>query len=143
MRPQGNCVFAYVGAANFDSITQAELQNLTYSQTSLRGRDPNNQLTAGMVFGVLNNFPQPAADFDCAKVQVLQNFAGNIKIRWVTYQLKNRATTCSARATPELEDIQVTAGGRYAYVTERTGNLLRVGLSADGTTPPRSSSLLA
>ena len=59
---------------------------------------------------------------------MLQNFAGNIKIRWVTYRLKPRYHMLGTGYT-KLEDIQVTAGGRYAYVTERTGNLLRVDLT--------------
>ncbi len=129
MRSQGNCDLAYVGAANYDDVTQAELQNLDFSaDPDLRGQAPNNQLTAGMIFGVYNKSPQASSNFDIAKVQVLQNYGGSIKIRWVSYRLKPRMHVLGLGYT-NPEDIKVTSGGRYAYVTERSGHLMRVDLT--------------
>jgi hypothetical protein len=129
MRPQGNCGLSYVGTVDFDTITQAELQNLSYSsQTILHGEAPNIQLTNGTVFGVINNSLQPAANFDIVKVQVLQNAGGIIKVRWVSYRLKPRLRLLGIGYN-QPEDIKVTSGGRYAYVTERVGNFLRVDLT--------------
>lgn len=81
MRPQGNCSLSYFGVTNFDGIAQAELQNPSYSQNSLQGEAPTNQLTVGVVFGVLNSSRQPAANFDYAKVKVLRNVGGSIQVR--------------------------------------------------------------
>lgn len=131
MRSQGNCDLAYIGAADYNSITHAELQNLDYSaDPDLRGQAPNNQLTTGMMFGVHNKHPQPppGANFDYAKVQVLQNYGGSIKVRWVSYRLKPALHVLGAGYT-NPEDIKVTSGGRYAYVTERSGHLMRVDLT--------------
>ena len=128
MRPQGNCELSYIGPADFNAITQAELQNPVYSQASLRGEGPDNQLTNGTVFGVYNWSRQPAANFDYAKVQVLQNAGGSIKVLWVAYRVKPRLSVIGTGYT-QPEDIKVTSGGRYAYVTERTGNFLRVDLT--------------
>jgi hypothetical protein len=82
MRPQGNCFLSYFGVTNFDAITQAELQNPSYTQNDLHGEVPN-QLTAGVVFGVFNNYRQPAANFDYAKVRVIQNAGGTIQVQWL------------------------------------------------------------
>ncbi len=129
MRPQGNCELSYIGAVDFNIITHAELQNLLYSsQTILRGEAPNNQLTNGIVFGVFNRSLQPAANFDYVKVHVLQNAGGSIKVRWVAYRLKPRLRVLGTGYN-QPEDIKVTSGGRYAYVTERAGNFLRIDLT--------------
>jgi DNA-binding beta-propeller fold protein YncE len=128
LRPQGNCALAYLGAANFDSITHADLQNLKYSADSIYGNDDSgNQLVNGRVFAVYNRSVQPAANFDYAKVQVLQ-YGADIKVRWVTYRLKPRYRVLGTGYN-QPEDIVVTEDGRYAYVTERSGNLVKVDLT--------------
>lgn len=129
MRPQGTCELSNIGTADFDAITQAELQNLSYSQqTKLRGEAPNNQLPNGTVFGVFNFDPSPVDNFDYVKVQVVQNAGGSIKVRWTAYRVKPRLRVLGTGYN-QPEDIKVTSGGRYAYVTERTGNFLRVDLT--------------
>jgi hypothetical protein len=129
MRPQGNNELAYLGAAaNYDALGYAELQNLSYAQASLRGEGANNQLTNGAVFAVVNRAPQLGGNFDYTKVQVLQNAGGSIKVRWTTLRLKPRYRVLGTGYN-QPEDIKVTSGGRYAYVTERVGNLLRVDLT--------------
>jgi hypothetical protein len=128
MRPQGSCSISYIGIVDFNSITQAELQNLSYSQNSLQGEGPANQLTAGVVFGVYDWDPQAGDNFNYAKVKVLQNAGGSVKVQWVTYRLKPRYRVLGTGYN-QPEDIKVTSGGRYAYVTERAGNFLRVDLT--------------
>ena len=128
MRGTGNNNLSFIGIADFNAITQAELQNLSYPIDDLRGEAPNNQLTNGTVFGVVNNFRQPAANFDYAKVKVINNAGGSIQVQWVTYRVKPRYNVIGTGYN-QPEDIKVTAGGRYAYVTERAGNLLRVDLT--------------
>lgn len=129
MRPQASSELSYIGAVSFTTITHAELQNLSYSgPTILRGEEPNNQLTRNTVFGVYNRYRQPASNFDYAKVQVLENAGGSLRVRWVAYRLKPHLRVLGTGYN-QPEDIQVTSGGRYAYVTERAGNFLRVDLT--------------
>ncbi len=128
MRPQGNCTLSTATIINFDKITEAELQNPPYTQNSIPGEGAANQLTTGAVFGVFNSSRQPAANFDYAKVVVLSNAGGSIKVQWVSYRVKARYSVIGT-SYAQPEDIKVTSGGRYAYVTERTGNFLRVDLT--------------
>ena len=132
MRPQSSCLLSYIGIADFNAITQAELQNLTYNSAQpyliLQGQGPNNQLTPGTVFGVFNFSPSPVDNFDYAKVKVINNAGGSIQVQWVSYRVKPRYKVIGTGYN-QPEDIKVTAGGRYAYVTEHSGNLLRVDLT--------------
>ncbi len=128
MRPQGNCELANLGVINYNSITHATLQDLAYSNASIHGdAGPSNQLVTGDVFGVHNRFVQSAADFDYAKVQVL-SYGANLQVRWATYRLRPRYQVLGIGYT-QPEDIAVCSDERYAYVTERTGNLLRADLT--------------
>ena len=128
MRPQGNCELAYLGHVPFNSISYADLQELDYSQNSLHGDPgPNNQLTPGAVFAVFNRFVQPAADFDYAKVEVL-NYGASIQVRWRTYRLKPAYHVLGTGYT-HPEDLVLSNDGHHAYVTERGGHLLRVNLA--------------
>lgn len=132
MGPTGTCRLSYIGVADFNAITQAELQNLTYTYDppilTLRGEGPNNQLTIGTVFGVFNFNPSPVDNFDYAKVQVLSQTGASIQVKWVSYRVKPHYRVIGTGYT-QPEDIKVTSGGRYAYVTERSGILLRVDLT--------------
>ena len=150
MRAQGNSELSYMGATNFDALTHADLQNLVYNNNSINGTPgPANQLFVGAVFAVHNRVVQPAANFDYAKVQVLA-FGASLQVRWVTYKLKPRYRVLGTGYN-QPEDIVVTAGGLTAYVTERTGNLLRVNLAsanraaatvvASGMTAPQQMAL--
>jgi len=126
MRPQGNCRLSYLGMVNYNALDYASLLNLDYSQDSLDGQGIGNQMVSGAVFAVFNTSLQPAANFHYAKVQVISSGA-NIKVRWVSYRVNPPYRVLGTGYT-EPEDIVVTADGLHAYVTERTGNLLRVDL---------------
>lgn len=128
LRPQGNCRLSYLGNVNFNSLDHASLVDLPYSQNSLIGEGPGNQIVVGAVFAVFNAFRQSAADWDYAKVRVLQ--AGpSIRLQWVTYQTHPRYRVLGTGYN-QPEDIVVAADGVHAYVTERVGNLLRIDLTS-------------
>ncbi len=130
MRPQGNCDILNLGPVNFDALTHAELQNLDgYSRTTDIHGDPGpaNQLTDGDVFAIRNDYRQPAANFDYAKVQVV-HYGDSLQVRWVSYRLKP-AYQVLGTGYSELEDIVVAADGQHAYVTERGGTLWYVDLA--------------
>jgi hypothetical protein len=122
MVPTGRASIANLGVTDFDAVGAFALKELSYSQTPINGNnDASNQLVNGTVFAVLTN----AGHY--AKVQVI-NYGYNLDIQWVTYSFGSRYRVLgSGYAQPE--DVVVTADERFAYVTERTGNLLKVDLS--------------
>jgi hypothetical protein len=78
MVPQGSARIVNLGVVDFDSLSVAELQNLLYGTTPIRGNnDASNQLVQGDVFAVLTH------GGNYAKVQV-SNYDYNLTIRWVT-----------------------------------------------------------
>jgi hypothetical protein len=122
MTPVAGAKIVNLGTVDFNAITYAELQNLAYGTTPIPGNnDATNQLVNGDVFAVLTN----AGNF--TKVKVI-NYGYNMTIQWVTYKLGSSYRVLGTGYN-QPEDIVVTAGGRYAYVTERSGNLLRVDLT--------------
>ena len=127
LRPQGNARFSYLGVTDFDHITQAELQNFSYIYDT-SGNIGDSLLVAGAVIGVYNSYRQPAQDFDYAKVKILSNTGSTLQISWVAYRLKPRVRVLGTGYN-HPEDIKLTSGGRYAYVTEGNGNFLRVDLN--------------
>src|SRR5258707_380087 len=128
MRPQGSCQLVNLGMVDYNAITHAELQDLTYSQASLHGdAGPNNQLNTNDVFAVFNTSPQAVDNFEYAKVQVVA-YGANIQVRWTTYKLKPRYKVLGTGYN-QPEDIKIPSDEAHAYVTERTGNLLRVTLA--------------
>jgi len=122
MVPQNNAKVLNLGLVNFDALTHVELQNLPYGTTPIIGNnDASNQLVNGDVFAVQTNVG------NYTKIKVLQ-YGRDIKVQWVTYRVGPRYRVLGTGYT-QPEDIKVTAGGRYAYVTERNGNFLRVDLT--------------
>lgn len=122
MTPVAGAKIVNLGHVDFNAITYAELQNLAYGANPIPGNDDaTNQLISGDVFAVLTN----AGNF--TKVKVV-SYGYNMTIQWVTYKLGSSYRVLGTGYN-QPEDIVVTAGGRYAYVTERSGNLLRVDLT--------------
>jgi hypothetical protein len=123
MVPVGGAKIVNLGKINFDQVTHATLQSLTYGTTPIPGNDDaTNQLGDGDVFAVHTN----AGNY--AKVQVLA-YGYNLTVRWVTYSVGPRYRVLGTGYS-EPEDIAVSANDVTAYVTERSGNLLRVSLSS-------------
>jgi hypothetical protein len=121
MVPEGGAAVVNLGKVNFASVTPAVLQTLNYDRIPIPGNnDPSNQLVTGDVFAVLTN----AGNF--AKIHVVQ-YGYDMTIEWVTYKLASPYHLIGIGYTTP-EDIAVASDEKTAYVTERTGNLLRVDL---------------
>lgn len=122
MDPQGSAKIANIGVVNFNGVSAAELQGLSYSDTPLNGNnDATNQLVNNDVFAVITN------SGNYAKVQVI-NYGYDLKIQWRTYRLNPRYYVLGTGYT-HPEDVVVSTDGQHVYITERSGNLLRVDLS--------------
>lgn len=122
MMPVGGASIVNLGKVNFNSVTPAVLQSLVYSKTPIPGNnDATNQLVNNDVFAVRTNAG------NIAKIKVVQ-YGYDMKIQWETYQLASPYHLIgTGYSTPE--DIAVCADEKTAYVTERTGNLLKVDLN--------------
>ena len=112
-----------LGVVDFHSITADTLANLAYSTTPIDGNnDPTNQLVTGDVFAVRTN------QGNYAKVKVL-SYGYNMHIHWVTYQLASPYVVLGT-GYQQPEDVKASVDGSHVYVTERTGDLLRVQLAS-------------
>lgn len=122
MVPVAGAAIVNLGKVSFAAVTPALLQTLKYTKNPIPGNnDPTNQLAAGDVFAVLTNAG------NVAKIQVLQ-YGYDLKIEWFTYQLASPYHPIgSGYTTPE--DIAVASDEKTAFVTERTGNFLKVNLT--------------
>lgn len=122
MVPLNGAKIVNLGVVDFNALTHVELQNLNYDTTAIVGNnDASNQLVNGDVFAVITN----AGNYTKLKVVT---YGYDLKVEYVTYKLAP-AYRVIGTGYNQPEDIKVTAGGRYAYVTERVGNLLRVDLT--------------
>ncbi len=122
MTPQHGAQIALIGAASFNAISASYLQTLAYGSTPIpANNDSSNKLPTGTVFAVRTT----AGNY--AKVLVT-SYGYNMGIRWVTYRLRSPYRVLGTGYN-RPEDLALTADGDFAYVTERTGTLLRVDLS--------------
>jgi hypothetical protein len=113
---------------SFTAIGAAQLQSLTYGTTPITGDNTaSNLLVPGAVFAVRTNLG------NYAKVKVV-SYGYDLQLQWVTYRLGSRYQVLGTGYS-QPEDIVLNAAATQAYVTERTGNLLRVNLA----TPNRAS----
>jgi len=123
MKPVNGAKIVNLGQVDWSSVTHATLQTLSFSTTPIPGStDASNQLTNGNIFAVLTN----AGNY--AKVQVL-DYGYNMTVRWATYRVGSKYRVLGTGYT-EPEDIAATASETSAYVTERSGNFLRVPLGS-------------
>jgi hypothetical protein len=123
MNPQNGAKIVNLGAVNFNSVTAANLQNLPYTTTPIVGNDDTtNRLTVNDVFAVQTT----AGNF--AKVQVLA-YGYDITLKWVTYKIASGYTVLGTGYS-QPEDIKLSTDGLHAYITERTGDLVRVALTS-------------
>jgi hypothetical protein len=112
-----------LGAVNFASLTAANLQLLPYATTPIDGNaDTTNQLVVGDVFAVLTN------KGNYAKVLVTA-YGYNLTINWVTYNIGSGYTVLGTGYT-NPEDVKLSVDGIHAYVTERSGDLVKVALTS-------------
>lgn len=122
MVPTNGAGIINLGIVDFNSITPAVLQTLAYSSTPINGNnDATNQLVNGDVFAVMTN------EGNYAKVKITQ-YGYNLSIQWVTYKLNSPYHVIGVGYN-NPEDIAVSSDETTAYVTERTGNLVKVNLN--------------
>ncbi len=122
MMPQNSARLLNLGNVDFNSLTADGLQKLTYQATPIPGNnDLTNKLIPGDVFAV------KTAQGNYAKVRVL-TYGYNLGIQWVTYKL-NPAVTVLGTGYQQPEDVRLSMDDIHAYLTERSGELLRVDLN--------------
>lgn len=115
MVPAGGAGIVNLGNMNFAALTPVALQALTFGSTSIIGNyDASNQLVNNDVFAVQTK------EGNVAKIRVVQ-YGYDMTIEWVTYKLDS-----PRHGLHYPEDIAVGSDEKTAYVTERTGNLLKV-----------------
>ncbi|MBC9912324.1 hypothetical protein [Chitinophaga varians] len=122
MVPQGNARIVNLGVTDFNLVTAAALQSYAYSNTPIIGNnDATNKLVNGDVFCVQTK------EGNYCKLKVI-TYGYNLSVQWVTYKL-NPIYRHIGSGYNQPEDIAVTANEQTAYVTERTGNVLKVNLA--------------
>ena len=123
MAPQNSAQIVNLGAVDFNSLTATTLQALTYSTTPIDGNnDSTNKLVANDVFAVRTT------SGNYAKVKVLA-YGYDLTIQWVTYNIPSGYKVLGTGYN-QPEDVKISADGLYAYITERTGDLVKVALTA-------------
>jgi len=122
MVPQNGAGILNLGAVDFASLSASGLQKLPYGSTPIPGsNDATNKLVNGDVFAVRTN----AGNF--AKVHVV-SYGYDMTIDWVTYHLDPMYAVLGT-GYQQPEDVKASQDGTHAYVTERTGNLVRADLA--------------
>lgn len=144
MEPWGGAQIAFLGTLAFNSVSYADLQGVDYGTAPIIGNDDStNLLVPGAMFAVKTK----AGNY--AKVRV-ETYGYNLMIRWRTYKLKSPYKVLGT-GYAQPEDVALSGDGLYAYVTERTGALLKVKLNnanrsaatviTDGMTAPHQIAL--
>lgn len=122
MTPRNSALIVNLGVGGYAGITAANLQTLTYGTTPIPGsNDASNKLVNGDVFAVRTS------QGNYAKVEVV-SYGYDMTIRWTTYHLDPAYAVLGTGYT-NPEDVKVGVDNLHAYVTERSGNLLRVALN--------------
>ena len=123
MAPQNSAAILNLGVTNYAAITANNLEFLAYSATPIDGNnDASNKLVAGDVFAVRTT------QGNFAKVQVT-TYGYDLVIQWTTYKLASGYVVLGTGYT-NPEDVKVSADNAHAYVTERSGNFVKVALAS-------------
>ena len=119
----GGAKIVNLGPVDFDTLTSAGLQTLSYANTAIIGNDnATNKLVNGDVFAVLTN----AGNY--AKVKVLV-YAYDIQIQWATYKI-GAAYQVIGTGYTNPESIVVQSDAKHAYVSERSGDIVQLSLAS-------------
>ncbi len=119
---QNGATLVNLGHVDFGSLTPDTLSSLTYSTAPIDGNnDATNKLTTNDVFAV------HTTSGNYAKVKVV-SYGYDLQIQWVTYQLDSPYQVLGTGYT-NPEDVKASADGAHAYVTERSGDLVKVALA--------------
>jgi len=123
MAPWNSAKIINLGAVNFNSLTAANLQDLPYATTPIVGNNnATNVLTVNDVFAVLTT------NGNYTKVQVVA-YGYDLTINWVTYHIESGYSVLGTGYN-QPEDVKLSTDGVHAYVTERTGDLVKVALTS-------------
>jgi hypothetical protein len=123
MTPQNGAKLVNLGVVNFGALTPDTLSSLTYGTAPINGNnDASNKLVTNDVFAVLTT------GGNYAKVKVV-TYGYDLHIQWVTYHLNSPYHVLGTGYT-NPEDVKASADGAHAYVTERSGDLVRVLLTS-------------
>jgi hypothetical protein len=123
MVPQNGAGILNLGVTNFATITANNLEFLPYTATPIVGNnDPSNKLVGGDVFAVRTN------QGNFAKVLV-KTYGYDLQIQWITYKLSSAYVVLGTGYT-NPEDVKVSADNTHAYVTERSGDFVKVALAS-------------
>ncbi len=121
--PQNSASILNLGVVNFTSITANNLEFLPFAKTPIPGNnDSSNKLVAGDVFAVRTT------QGNFAKVKVI-TYGYDLQIQWVTYKLISGYSVLGVGYT-NPEDVKVSKDNSHAYITERSGDLVRVNLAS-------------
>ena len=123
MTPVNSAKIINLGAVNYASITAANLKGLPFSTAPIPGNDnATNLLTAGDVFAVLTT----AGNY--TKVQVVA-YGYNLTINYETYHIASGYQVLGTGYN-QPEDVKLSTDGVHAFVTERSGDLVKVPLAS-------------
>jgi hypothetical protein len=122
MAPSNGAKLINLGVVNFATLSPTALLQLPYSTAPIPGNnDATNKLVTGDVFAVHTN------GGNYAKVKVV-DYGYNMVIQWETYKAESGyAVLGTGYNSPE--DVKASTDGAHVYVTERSGDLLRVALA--------------
>jgi len=121
MTPIGGAGIVNLGQVDFNLVTPAVLQTLSFGSKPIPGNNnATNELKVNDVFAVRTK------NGNIAKIRVLQ-YGYALKIEWMTCKFADSYHTIGTGYTMP-EDIVASADGITAYVTERNGSLLQVSL---------------
>jgi hypothetical protein len=139
MVPRNSARIAYVGPmtpAQFAAFGPDQLQALDYGTTPIVGdNNAGNRLVNGTVFAVRTT----AGNY--AKLRVV-SYGYDIRLAIVNYKLQPAYQVLGTGYT-QPEDVKITANGKLAYITERSGNLLRVSLVGPGAPNRAAATVVA
>ena len=123
MVPQNNAAIFNLGVINFGAIDANNLEFLPYATTPINGSsDATNKLVTGDVFAVRTT------QGNFAKVKVI-TYGYDLQIQWVTYKLLSPYVVLGTGYS-NPEDVKISQDGSHAYVTERSGNFVRIALAS-------------
>ncbi len=123
MVPQNGAGIINLGKVNFAALTANNLQLLPYTSTPIPGNNNStNKLVPGDVFAVKTR------QGNLAKVLVTA-YGYNLQIQWVTYKLASAYTVLGVGYTTP-EDVKISTDQSHAYITERTGDFVKVSLAS-------------
>ncbi|MCU1323759.1 MAG: hypothetical protein JWM43_3408 [Acidobacteriaceae bacterium] len=122
MTPRNTARIVNLGPVDFNSLTAETLRSLTYGTAPIPGStDASNKLVPGDIFAV------HTTSGNYAKVKVL-NYGYNLTIQWITYNIPSGYHVIGTGYN-QPEDVKVSTDGVHAYITERSGDLVKVVLT--------------